>query len=865
MRVPILHSRHRYHRFFIWIGIVLLLLSGIWSGIPGKVAGAEAGTPITPIYPAEAITVKPNELIHIQVAAPGWPTVEIWEGGQFLGASATSSGPNHVVPIMFTTEGVHTLQARALNEATPSVSRQLPPIVVKTTSSHIDDIVPLAKQLGTNTVDYNGDGQIASDEDKWNDLRAALHMIRPTLPAEFAGPATAFVLQPGPDEDSIRIHSAAPAGTRWFYKMFDSYGGSHMQPIPQVGSTASAYGAEYTAGNEIDITYFDGIESYIYYDYIALTQADAAGKVVKFSNVPIRDTNVLVGYSGYVRDSINADAYISDATIEFRSGKDNTTGPIVDQKTTGTYGGFSALLPGGDYTARLVKVGFEDRGYNIRVSRDDWSTHELLAVATNGPFEYKGVVRDSTNNYISGATIEIRAGQDNTTGPTVSQTTTDVNGGFSVLLPEGDYTGKLIAQGFEAQGYNIHVSRNDGTIHVLIAVANLLLDEYRIVLTWDESPRDLDSHLIGPDGSGGIFHVYYGYKIATNGSGQEIAKLNHDDTNSNGNETVTIMTVAGNVYGTYKYYVHNYSSYEGTPLVGSTARVQVFKGVMGVDNEVSNQPIQTYTVPSGLSTDAYWSVLNMIVSETGVNLSSVNQLQSTVPGLSKITSAAPSPAVSLNSLKVYFSTTGSWAPPQLVTDLAVTAKLNGSPYTLSNVNITYNGTEGLLTFDPVAGTTSAQQLEVTVSAAADSSLVIPSEASHTFTIPAQLSAASFITPNTISLNVSSSVTNLTVSDLTVSASVYNTVTQATYSSTLNNLVLSNNGGWTLTFDPIFATTATLKLTVTISANPTSTTITGSATTDTATIEPSWAFNSTFEHLDAALALLPPPPMRTDQT
>ena len=70
----------------------------------------------------------------------------------------------------------------------------------------------------------------------------------------------------------------------------------------------------------------------------------------------------------------------------------------------------------------------------------------------------------------------------------------------------------------------------------------------RFVLSWGEKPRDLDLHLVGPD-----FHVSYRDKKSV----PNVAKLDRDDTNGYGPETITLDKVK---QGTeYKVFVRNYS------------------------------------------------------------------------------------------------------------------------------------------------------------------------------------------------------------------------------------------------------------------------------------------------------------------
>jgi hypothetical protein len=98
--------------------------------------------------------------------------------------------------------------------------------------------------------------------------------------------------------------------------------------------------------------------------------------------------------------------------------------------------------------------------------------------------------------------------------------------------------------------------------------------QFQAVLTWGESPSDLDSHFTGPCASGdagcvdGRFHVYY----SSRGSLTEApwAFLDTDDTTSFGPE---ITSLARCREGVYRYSVFNFS---GTPgMEASAARVLI--------------------------------------------------------------------------------------------------------------------------------------------------------------------------------------------------------------------------------------------------------------------------------------------------
>jgi uncharacterized protein YfaP (DUF2135 family) len=144
----------------------------------------------------------------------------------------------------------------------------------------------------------------------------------------------------------------------------------------------------------------------------------------------------------------------------------------------------------------------------------------------------------------------------------------------------------------------------------------------KIRLTWGANPRDLDSHLLGPNFANPAtsFHVYFSSKGSLTSS--PYANLDVDDTSSFGPEVVTItrMTV-----GTYTYYVHHYSG-SGT-ILSSPARVELtLNGSTSVF--VPPQP------PAGLTIgdDSRWTVFNLVVDAAGaVTVVPVNTYTAGIP------------------------------------------------------------------------------------------------------------------------------------------------------------------------------------------------------------------------------------------
>ncbi len=135
---------------------------------------------------------------------------------------------------------------------------------------------------------------------------------------------------------------------------------------------------------------------------------------------------------------------------------------------------------------------------------------------------------------------------------------------------------------------------------------------YRIILTWGFDPSDLDSHITGPDGSGGRIHVCYWNDSTEDGS----ISLDLDDSWRYGPETFTIHNLKD---GTYNYSVHNYTDQSvngGSGIYGSPAHVEIV-GSEGLIEEFMAPP---FTNSAGNT----WRVFEINVAGTDINFNPIS-------------------------------------------------------------------------------------------------------------------------------------------------------------------------------------------------------------------------------------------------
>ena len=200
------------------------------------------------------------------------------------------------------------------------------------------------------------------------------------------------------------------------------------------------------------------------------------------------------------------------------------------------------------------------------------ATRTATPAASGGGVQ--GVVRDAaTGRALAGATVAVAGG---------ASATTDSNGRYTLSgLNPGQTQLSATASGYVADRAAVAVPTSGAATLAFALSAALPEGQYRIILTWGDQPRDLDSHLYVPLGSE-TAEVYFGSRGAL--SARPYATLDVDDTSGLGTETITVGQLQR---GRYTYAVYQFSA-DGT-LAQSGARVQVIRG---------SSVVQTFTVPA---------------------------------------------------------------------------------------------------------------------------------------------------------------------------------------------------------------------------------------------------------------------------
>ncbi len=290
--------------------------------------------------------------------------------------------------------------------------------------------------------------------------------------------------------------------------------------------------------------------------------------------------------------------------------------------STGNYG-FSDVLYGA-YEVIYSLDGYLDYDLAYTVASENAQIENIyLALdASRLPGYASGYAKNATTGIgISDITVYVRGGSGNTTGE-VLQTLTTNSSGYYITdgLSAGNYTLQFVDERsaeipFNTSSINVTVSGNETSAENNISLVQPGDYEFRVVLTWGETPYDLDSHLLISSGSD-EYHVYYHDKTPS-GAG---ANLDVDDTTSYGPETVTVTSIKAD--GVYRYYVHNYTDRNNSSsdrLTNSGAVVNIYIG----------GEVHSLSAPTG--SGIYWDVFTYDAA-TGT-LTITNKIVETVPSI----------------------------------------------------------------------------------------------------------------------------------------------------------------------------------------------------------------------------------------
>ncbi len=215
------------------------------------------------------------------------------------------------------------------------------------------------------------------------------------------------------------------------------------------------------------------------------------------------------------------------------------------------------------------------------------------------------IVDAMTGIHIEGAAVSVNG--ESTTSDTLGHYIVDmVNPGVvSVVASQAGYVTLTTA---------VEVPEGESVRRDCALITSTTGDEYRIVLSWDADPEDLDSHLWVPIGGGNYYHVYYSDEGSV--TEEPFAELDNDETDGYGPETITAYPEYS---GIYTYAVYDYYG-DGT-LATSGAILRIYQG---------NALLHTLLVPNQQCESGWWWYVCDFNAETG-QFTIVNTLQESDP------------------------------------------------------------------------------------------------------------------------------------------------------------------------------------------------------------------------------------------
>ncbi len=309
--------------------------------------------------------------------------------------------------------------------------------------------------------------------------------------------------------------------------------------------------------------------------------------------------NTFGSFTGKVCDAVGrVPVQNADIIAQNENGKTFTT-------TTDNEGNYTITVPGGlSYRVTIDASGYIGFTYHARLEEGENAyTEAFLLVAGSSADQgtSKGTILNAkTSEPVAGVSLQFRKGWGVATGAVVAETNSGSNGSYSIALPQGNYTMSMSKNGFVTSISNVVSMAGEGFTQDAVLSPIGYDNEYRFVLTWGDSPSDLDSHLNGTLSNGSQFHVYYRYK--SQGDGEvTTCSLDVDDTTSYGPETITLTPTTGKAY---YYYIHRYSD-EGA-LSSSNAQVKVYRG---------SSLIQTFNAPTNQGNGEYWNVCAIVCGQ----------------------------------------------------------------------------------------------------------------------------------------------------------------------------------------------------------------------------------------------------------
>jgi len=353
--------------------------------------------------------------------------------------------------------------------------------------------------------------------------------------------------------------------------------------------------------------------NYLPIQYILQTTNSYAQELETVYLVPA-SIDILSSASGFISSTSTLET-LADVNVSIRKGINNQTGVIEASTSSLSDGSYS--FANIDVSTYTIEMSFENyvTGYETLYvvggesgSDQNFSlSPEIFSIDGNNSIS--GTVKSATTGLgLEGVLLSLREGNNTKSGPILAATTTTqtdgIDGFYSIVnIAVGDYTLEMRLDGYITGYGNLSVNAVDGgdNKHFVISPELAADEEMRIVLTWGDSPRDMDSYLFVTKDDDSNETLYYASPKDPDDNKSYIpdyAKLDTDDVSGYGPETITINYFSS---GKYIYFVKNYTSGEFNSSIAPEVAIQLIKSAQ----DIISIPITS--TGSGL----YWEVLEI--------------------------------------------------------------------------------------------------------------------------------------------------------------------------------------------------------------------------------------------------------------
>lgn len=307
---------------------------------------------------------------------------------------------------------------------------------------------------------------------------------------------------------------------------------------------------------------------------LSLSDSEMAMIRLAFDTEEIYDErgNVSLSFVDSEGNPFTEDVSVTAELTRFKSDVPNTS-VVIGTTTLGTT--LQKDVYTGTYKLVVTIPGYKTFESNVSVTRNK-TTEVTVPVVAEGRGVVTGTITSATTGQpVGGVTLKIYNGWNQRRGTVVKTYTTNAETGkYRLALASGSYTVEMSKEGYSKGYFNITVIGGKTTANVNASISPTMefSNNFRVVLTWNENPRDIDSHLIGTNQSNASdYHVYYSDKNAYDADGNKVANLDVDDTDGVGPETTTFTAETD---GCYEFFIYWYAG-EGT-WATSGAKVEVY-------------------------------------------------------------------------------------------------------------------------------------------------------------------------------------------------------------------------------------------------------------------------------------------------